>query len=214
MPIYDWRHYRTRPWAQRFPKWARGAKEWRAFDVVESAPSKLYEERLRIGIRPSPPCVFVSHRQADTQQALRIAYMACREGFDYWLDVLDPNLSSLPAAGSMGATMSQTAFAVAAIIEMALLNSTHVVAVMTENTKGSMWVPYEYGRVKAPTPITLEAACWIDAGLRSSPIPEYLWLGVVTASETDLRTWLMHQAQTYGATPGSCRWMESIPSPL
>src|SRR5688572_13671230 len=42
----------------------------------------------------SEPCrVFVSHQQADVQLAERIAYLATKEGFEYWLDVHDPLLA-------------------------------------------------------------------------------------------------------------------------
>ena len=97
--------------------------------------------RERVTVAPSRPCVFVSHRRSDGALARRVAFLACKEGFDFWLDVVDPNLYSVT-----GVTLSSEgakAAAIAAIIEMALLNSTHVVAVMTANTKGSEWVPYQ-----------------------------------------------------------------------
>ena len=114
---------------------------------------------------------------SDEAQARRVAFLACQEGCDYWLDVVDPNLS-----GVTGVTISskeQKAAAVAAIIEMALLNSTHIVAVMTANTRGSEWVPYEYGRVKTPQlPISLQAACWADPRI-GFDLPGYLYLGEI-----------------------------------
>ncbi len=79
---------------------------------------------------------------------------------------------------------------VAAIIEMALLNSTHVMAVITPHTSGSQWVPYEYGRVKDPTPVALQAACWLHNGVSASTAPEYLYLGTTTRSEIDVNDWL------------------------
>ena len=95
MPSYDWRQYEARSWTQRFPDWSRGFEMWRAQANVERMPTDLFEERLRARARPARACVFVSHRRADTGPAVRIAYLACQEGFDYWLDVLDPTLQPI-----------------------------------------------------------------------------------------------------------------------
>jgi hypothetical protein len=99
---------------------------------------------------------------------------------------------------------------------MGLLNSTHVMAVITPNTKGSQWVPYEYGRVKDPLPVTLQAACWIDNALLPSALPEYLYLGAMTRSEADVKTWLRSERSKYGlrGQPGFCHWSDPIPASL
>lgn len=215
MPSYDWRQYEGRSWTQRFPDWSRGSQMWRVQSNVERATVDLFEERLRASARPTRPRVFVSHRQVDVGPAVSIAYLACQEGFDYWLDVLDPGLGGLP--GSLRAqspTPQQSAAAIAAVIEMALLNSTHVVAVMTPNTKGSQWVPYEYGRVKEPAPLTLQAACWVAGSLTASALPEYLYLGVITRTESELRSWLQSEHRNYGGAAGPCGWTAPVPSPL
>jgi len=41
--------------------------------------------------------VFVSHRQADVALAKQIASEISRQGFEYWLDVFDPNLGAAAA---------------------------------------------------------------------------------------------------------------------
>ena len=207
MPNYDWTEYQNRPWLERFPEGVRGLDVWRELPL-EGSPDSLNQERGQTTARLVQPCVFVSHRRADLAQAMRIAYLACQEGFDYWLDVLDPQLGPFapPKSGA----------AIAAIIEMALLNSTHVMAVMTRNTKGSQWVPYEYGRVKAPMPVTLQAASWLDKSLAAPDIPEYLHLGAITRSEAEIRTWLQAERQRYGspARPLTLGWSRAIPGPL
>ncbi|HEV8482632.1 MAG TPA: hypothetical protein VGV87_03655, partial [Blastocatellia bacterium] len=82
---------------------------------------------------------------------------------------------------------SQTSAAIASVIEMGLINSTHVLAVITQNTMGSAWVPYEYGRVKTGLGVTTpQAACWIH-NVPASPIPEYLYLGEVATTKQDLQ---------------------------
>lgn len=213
MPSYNWRDYRGRSWTQRFPDWSYGFVEWRAQARVDPGNVERFEAVRRRTARPLRPRVFVSHRQADVDFASRIAYLACQEGFDYWLDVLDPTLTALPGAG-VQPTQQERAAAIATVIEMGLLNSTHVVAVMTQNTKGSRWVPYEYGRVKEPMPITLQAASWIASSLPTADLPEYLYLGVITKSETDLKSWLRSELRAYGASAIPCGWNQPVPAPL
>jgi len=213
MLSYDWRDYQERAWTERFPDWSQGFETWRAQESVEHVMVSLFEARRALAFRPHHLRVFISHRQTDIDPALRIAYLACQEGFDYWLDVLDPTLASLPGV-SPGSIPKQTCAAIAAVIEMALLNSTHVVAVMTPNTVGSQWVPYEYGRVKQPTPITLQAASWIASALSASALPEYLYLGAITKTEQDLSTWFESELTKHGRNPVPCVWSKPVPAPL
>lgn len=212
MPSYDWRQYEQLAWRQRFPDWSRGSEAWRGQSNVERIPLDLFEARSRQHTRLTSPCVFVSHRKVDVDSALRIAYLACQEGFDYWLDVLDPALGGLPGA-PWTPTPEMSSAAIAGIIEMGLLNSTHVVAVMTPNTKGSQWVPYEYGRVKEPTPVSPQAACWVSNTLSPSELPEYLYLGTMLKSESDVQSWFRSERRGYAWSPG-CHWTQAIPRPL
>jgi len=214
MANYDWREYRSRPWRDRFPFDTPGWEQWVQLAALDRPPTLLIEQRQRRTVRPRDPCLFVSHRQADVTPALRIAYLACQVGFDYWIDVLDPFLSAFPTVGPSGPTPQQSAAAIAAIIEMALLNSTHVVAVMTPNTKGSQWVPYEYGRVKEPAPVTLQAACWVSGSLTASTLPEYLYLGIITRTESELQSWLRSERRNYGGAGRPCGWTAPVPPPL
>ncbi|MBD2754947.1 toll/interleukin-1 receptor domain-containing protein [Spirosoma validum] len=102
--------------------------------------------------------LFVSHRRVDKNYALRIANMAYSNGFDFWLDVLNPPLTRVTASTRLSPV--QKVLLTAFIIEMGLVNSTHVLAVMTQNTKGGEWVPYEYGRVRQIG----NTACWQHPG--------------------------------------------------
>jgi hypothetical protein len=133
----------------------------------------------------SSPRLFVSHRQDDEARARDVVTVAKAEGIQVWLDVLDSGLQST-AQASTGTTAD--ALAIALIIEMALLNCTHVIALITSRTPGTYWVPYEYGRVKDSSPHSLRAACWIDQHVTYEP--EYLELGVKTRSDDDIRNWL------------------------
>jgi hypothetical protein len=99
---------------------------------------------------------------------------------------------------------------------MALLNSSHVIAVMTPSTKGSQWVPYEYGRAKAPVAVSLQAGCWVDKSIRGTALPEYLHLGHIMNSEYEIRQWLKAQLAIYFGQPRytSCSWSRAVPAPL
>jgi hypothetical protein len=135
------------------------------------------------------PRIFISHRQTDYSAALRIAKIASEEGFQFWLDVLDPLITWLPAAVAYPIGSRQYQLLVAVVVEMALLNCSHVIAVMTPNTIGSAWVPYEYGRAKDSSVYSLQAGCWLHPGVAHAPW-EYLLLGVQTWREDEIRGWL------------------------
>ena len=100
-------------------------------------------------------------------------------GFHFWLDVLDPQLPGL----TLGVQ-------IAAVIEMALLNCTHVIAMETSNSPGSAWIPYEYGRVKTNVLYSIQAGCWVQPGVQPLALAEYYLLGEVTRTENDIKVWL------------------------
>lgn len=218
MPSYNWAEYRGKRWVDRYADdWALGVAEWR---LQEAGPRWASPDIAALRGRPAaakPPGlrVFVSHRQADAQYGLRIAWLADQEGFDFWLDVLDPDLAMLQALiGTGSLPPDQSALAVASVVEMALLNSTHVLAVMTPRTSGSAWVPYEYGRAKDPTVATLQAACWVGDGLSTASLPEYLYLGPVTLDELDIRSWFRAERARHGGPPSGNTWTGPPPAPL
>ena len=224
MANYDYQEYHEKTWLERYPVGAIGITEWQ-----EQPPGSDWQGFSPVAsVRSAPargaltrPKIFVSHRQIDINKAMRIAWLADQEGFDFWLDALDPSLGQLQTQiGSGAVSPQQAALATAAIIEMALLNSTHVIAIMTSNTKGSQWVPYEYGRAKDVGPITVQAGCWVDHTLGKGYLPEYLHLGKKTFSEVDIRTWLgsefINWQQKYGssATAPSGNWRGPTPPRL
>ena len=204
------------PIEQRFPTdwpWLSGAYAWsEGVGVIRSLGSEIdptgeslerasqWLERIRQSPRNNALCprIFVSHRQPDDKEALRIAWLAKQEGWGYWLDLVDLNASSQLAAlqNWLGAPPNalQKSIFTAALIEMGLLNCTHVIAVMTGNTKGSQWVPYEYGRVKEATPLAMNAASWWDSTtLKFNQLPEYLFLAPILENELQIRGWLKGQ---------------------
>ena len=93
------------------------------------------------------PRVFISHQRRDKNRAVTISKLAKKMGFDYWLDVHDPALRL--ATLNPNPDPVQQSLIVAILVEMALLNCSHVLAIVTRHTAGSLWVPCEYGRVKS-----------------------------------------------------------------
>jgi hypothetical protein len=229
---YRWFEFPERPLSARFPldwPWLAGGQEWA--EGAERFPFRNPAEAYRWlhSIRQAPrrpaacPRLFVSHRQTDDAKARRIAWLAWDEGFDYWLDVidLDPALNQQVVAleGALGRALSkfEKAILTAAIIEMALLNCTQVLAVITSNTKGSQWVPYEYGRVKERTAVGVSASCWWDcAVLKKEDLPEYLHLAAVHDDEPAIRGWLQCHMRQNQQCPGSRRgdWVGNEPGAL
>lgn len=205
MPLYessyDWSEYSELVFSLRFPEWALGAMEWREA-WLRSTPGEGLVARLllyRLGQRyvestgPNQfwahlarPRLFISHKREDRERALRVAEIAKEEEFDFWLDVLDPLLqAATPAHPTI----------IAVLIEIALLNCSHVLAVMTPATSASTWVPYEYGRVKEDSVHTSLAACWRHPKVRT--LPEYLHLGEIARSESELRSWLRRERASW-----------------
>jgi hypothetical protein len=92
----------------------------------------------------------------------------------------------------------------ARIIEMALLNSTHVIALITTNTAGSKWVPYEYGRAKDSSMYSLKAGCWIASNVPRVDIGDYLRLGVMTSDDPGITQWLTSELTAWNRQFGTC----------
>lgn len=142
---------------------------------------------------------FVSHRQIDDCPAIKIAALVQRCRLDFWLDIFDfdpaRNRQSRMLEHELGRPLDERerATVVAAVIEMALLNSTHLIAAVTRNSWGSMWIPYEYGRVKAFGALNAtNVASWYDPNtIPITALPEYLALAVICRSEIDVMDWCL-----------------------
>jgi hypothetical protein len=65
---------------------------------------------------------------------------------------------------------------VAGLIEMALLNSTHIVSLQTKSANASRWVPYEFGRAKDRHPLATNAASWFENAVCPDTNGDYLSL--------------------------------------
>lgn len=225
MAQFDWRDAVETTLLQRFrppePRGqVRGLAEWQIF--IERLLSLIlqpisletyielhrifdgYTEALDVVQRKLPPpecCVFVSHKRCDVADAERIAWIVVQQGFDYWLDVHDPVLPHV-AGAPIPSPFKETI--VAAIVEMALLNATHLIAVHTPNSHTSMWVPYEIGRTKSRDIWSSQVSGWFQpqsSGGAAVIAGEYTHLMERLASKPDIDRWLASQKTNQ---PGCC----------
>lgn len=215
----------AKAWAwlrERFPSTVRGAAEWQALvDSLHRAWKQNHEpgasfgddffdaisriepiERSAPGAPAATPtdCLFVSHRQVDVDPARRVACLAEKRGWDVWLDVDDPLLAI--ASGSPPAVRG---ILIAATIEIALLNCTRLVALLTPNSKGSQWIPYEFGRAKAKKMHSNEVCSYLFPGVIE---PEYAQLARIDRSEASLCAWL---SPVVLAKRSDCKHYASLP---
>lgn len=201
MNNFDYRDNLERDFFERFPNWVRGYGIWRDFAGILSFDFFNYLRNFGIEEKKSKPLpcprVFISHRQKDTGLAERIAWLANQNGFYYWLDVHEENLNRIQQGNF---TKNQKELLIGAIIEMAIMNCTHVLAVMTPNTPGSMWVPYEYGRIVDLPTNSLRASSWIESTLRYQP--EYLQFGVKHFDENSINNWYRAERKLFA---GNCK---------
>jgi hypothetical protein len=191
-------------WRNRYPDWCHGHEKWREQSFKNGVwnppelPRPLELPQRVSSPSPSPlrPRVFLSHRQGDEIYAKRIAYLSDQAGFEYWLDVV--NLPLPPVVATM------PAIAVALLIEMALLNCSHIVAVYTDATPGSTWVPYEYGRVKEPVLSSTKCCAWLYINSASTMQPEWLELNHKCEHEPPLVQWLDSEFSVWCTKYPSC----------
>lgn len=155
-----------------------------------TAPGSPFD---RTGAHPAHEFSFLIAETTSGRQAARIAV---QNGFEFWLDVIDPQLISL---ATQPLSPRELALLTAAIIEMAVINCTHVLALMTKNTRGSSWVPYEYGRIKELPFNDLKAAAWRHPDLSQADLAEYLELGPIHTTRKGLNDWFT------GERPGECQ---------
>jgi hypothetical protein len=225
---FNWGDNQARPFRARYSglpladlagyaQWEALMAAFQTFNAPADAWPFLQDiRRVRHSIGPRRcPRLFVSHRQGDESFALRVAWCANQENVEYWIDVLNlpPNLVQGPQA----LAPVQQIILLAAIIEMALINCTHVTAVMTPATAPSRWVPYEYGRIKDETPAHLTASCWRHPNVGDRDLPEYTHLAPIFTNEPDLRQWLHNERLHFplcSATTAGPWPYDNLPEPL
>jgi hypothetical protein len=221
MSLYDSRDFEEMDLAGRFPRRddIAGVEQWVRLiagigDQVSRAEtpqgatviSREFDQFLQkiSALKPPPTTarVFVSHQRADSKEAERVAWHATEVDFDFWLDVHDPLLMF---ANRPPLPTQIKSVLIAAIIEMGLLNSTHVVALQTANSRPSRWVPYEFGRAKQRLLTSWNAASWFEKGIAPDPHGDYLSLAFCAPTERYLEHWFISQPGARRVTPNT-RW--------
>ena len=128
--------------------------------------------------------VFISHRQTDVKKSKWLANYLNGIGVETWLDILDLKLKP-------NQKYVNRRIALANMIEIALLNCTHVLALMTPKSAGSAWIPYEFGRVKSKKVRSYNAAAF-QYKLPKKDIPEYMIVaGKPLKSRKDIDNWIL-----------------------
>jgi hypothetical protein len=83
------------------------------------------------------PCIFLSHIQMDQDIVVKIGDYIKKAGINIYLDVNDLDLQR--------AVKEKNDQAITEFIEKGISSSSHVMCILTENTKDSWWVPFEIG---------------------------------------------------------------------
>ena len=208
--------------------WIRGRDLWREWllsfswlDEPDRATLDLIERFARQTYEPMEcPRAFVSHRQHDEDLALRVAWIVNQARFQFWIDSLDPKLQYV-TRGGRPIPQGLKPVVIASLIELALLNCSHVIALLTPNSRGSLWIPYEYGRVKrARVAHTRRAAVWLSPKIDPKDDPEYTLLAIRTAVEPEISHWLQSELAVWQQTQRLCAngaddpWKRGEPEPL
>lgn len=85
-------------------------------------------------------CVFISHKSIDMEAAKQVAEYLMGNGIDVYLDKLDEGLQK--------ATKENDAQKIVDSINNALMCSTDILILVSNQTQASWWVPYEVGYAK------------------------------------------------------------------
>lgn len=107
----------------------------RGINRAKNAQHAIYES-----VNSSKYCVFISHKYEDLEAAREIAAYIQDSEIDVYLDDNDNGLQE--------AAENNDSEKIVRCIETALKSSTHILVLITENTRKSWWVPYETGYAK------------------------------------------------------------------
>ena len=104
--------------------------------------------------------VFISHRTADDSIAQQVAFrLRHRHGIAVYIDDIDQQVSRTRGTP-----------AITALLVRRVNECTNLLAIVTQNTRGSWWVPFEIGIARQAPRVITSFTNQADASL-----PEYLW---------------------------------------
>jgi hypothetical protein len=125
-------------------------------------------------------CVFISHSRKDKAQAREVAEFITDLGLDIYFDEKDRSLQLADEVKDHAKVVK--------CIQDGIEHSTHLLGVVTENTKESWWVPYEIGFASGKKN---QCAHLIQAEV--TQLPSYIQSSNVLADTTALESWLPEQ---------------------
>ncbi len=99
----------------------------------------LYENRVNKNDEKGT-CVFISHKSQDSEDAKAVADCIRSYGIDVYIDLDDQGLKL--------ASVTDDSAGIVEHIQKGLSVSTHLLALISDNTRDSWWVPYEIGYAK------------------------------------------------------------------
>jgi len=135
----------------------------------------------------SDPCIFISHKREDKKEASDLAKYIEEAGIDVFFDANDENLNN-PEVLKNPALVTNA-------INDALSKSTHMIAVISNKTKESWWVPYEIGfATKNNSGSNSIRALFIKGFAQQTP--EYLEIVRKIKSTTELDAFLKSVSDT------------------
>lgn len=106
--------------------------------LIEGYDRILYENKVTQN--SSKVCVFISHKSSDMDAAEAVAKYLMANNIDVYLDKMDIDLQNK--------TKEMDAQGIVDSINKALKCSTHILVLVSDQTKESWWVPYEVGYSK------------------------------------------------------------------
>ncbi len=109
--------------------------------LSESALDQIIRNKSKIQVTRKP-CIFLSHKSEDKEAVKEIGnYIVTNYDIDIYLDIEDSALQR--------AVKNNDHEIITKSIEVGLLYSSHLMAVISKKTKNSWWVPYEIGFAKS-----------------------------------------------------------------
>jgi hypothetical protein len=121
--------------------------------------------------------VFISHSRLDKEKAREVADALEASQVDYYFDENDAELQLADEHGDH--------LKVVQCIENGLSVCSHLLGIITENTKDSWWVPYEIG---SATGRAQACAHLIDEEV--TKLPSYIQAARILANRDEMREWL------------------------
>lgn len=124
------------------------------------------------------PCVFISHQKSDSEEGKKIAEYIKDAGIDVYFDEYDETLSDLVRRGDSAGVTKR--------ITNGINYSTHMICLISPNTRYSYWVPFEIGFAYDKT----DLASLTLKGISDSDLPDYLKIKPIVRGTKSLNEYL------------------------